>query len=177
MAKLFSQSLLILFACSLATPALATAPKKDAQFEARFQNLSKRFQGALVVGKKSRKAAKAGPTNISSGRTGIYVPEVLSSQDLRAVLVAQFPKLKKCYLASEKEDAHPKPVKTILELSVRRNGRVSEVDVLPRRIKRSSLGRCILRLAPTWRFPQFTGEGDDGITQEAINASFPLSFQ
>jgi hypothetical protein len=29
---------------------------------------------------------------------------------------------------------------------------------------------------PKWKFPEFTGETDEGVTQEVVNASFPFSF-
>ena len=64
----------------------------------------------------------------------------------------------------------------ILDIAVKRSGRVSQVDISPGRVRKDTIGKCLISRVPKWEFPRFTGEVGDGMTQEVVNASVPLSF-
>src|SRR3990167_3048482 len=83
--------------------------------------------------------------------------------------------VRKCYL--EQLSAEPKwSEELILDIAVKTTGMVSEVSIEPERVKNTPLGQCLIRTVPRWRFPEFTGETDEGLVQEVVNASFPFSF-
>lgn len=155
---------------------------EDAAFAKRLKALLNK-PGLLVtvqLGKERGKASPApvapsGITLASKTRGGIYVPPVISPEDMMHVIHKHMPDIKRCYrkqLAQDPEWADH----LILDLAIRRTGRVSEVSVAPGRVRRDVIGTCLIRTVPRWRFPEFTGETDDGITQEVVTASFPFSF-
>ena len=122
-----------------------------------------------------RPPAPEGPVPISGQRLGIYTPAVLSPEDVMLVVRQHMPDIRRCYKKQLRSDPTWAD-QVILDLAIKRSGRVSEVGVAPRRVRRALIGRCIMRTVPRWRFPRFTGELDDGITQEVLNASFPFNF-
>ena len=119
--------------------------------------------------------APEGPVLVSGRRLGIYTPPVLSAEDVQLVVQQHMVEIRTCYKQQLRKDPEWSD-HLILDLAIKRTGRVSEVGVAPRRVRRAVIGRCIMRAVPRWRFPRFTGETGDGITQEVVNASFPFSF-
>ncbi|MCC7383088.1 MAG: AgmX/PglI C-terminal domain-containing protein [Deltaproteobacteria bacterium] len=116
-----------------------------------------------------------GPVLVAGGRRGIYTPPLLSPDDILAVVNEQMGVIRKCYKAQLQADPEWNE-EIILDLSVKKTGRISEISLAPGRVQRSELGKCLMAEIPKWKFPQFTGELDDGVTQEVVNASFPFSF-
>ena len=114
-------------------------------------------------------------TLASKAHHGIYTPPVLATQDMMRVIRTRMPDIERCY---EKQLAHDPNWEDhlILDLAIRRTGRVIEVSVDPGHVRRDVIGRCLIRTVPRWRFPEFTGETEDGIIQEIVTASFPFSF-
>ncbi len=172
---------LFALAVFVSAPALNAAPpkavdKEDAEFERRFAALSKAKTGVVAVSLADNDTmVPDGPTLVAGQRTGIYTPPLLSPEDIQSVLKSNMKDVRECYikqLAADPEWAD----RLILDLAVKKTGRISEVAVAPRRVRRAELGQCLLRVVPQWKFPEFTGELEDGITQEVVTASFPLSF-
>ncbi|MEO1338838.1 MAG: AgmX/PglI C-terminal domain-containing protein, partial [Myxococcota bacterium] len=120
-------------------------------------------------------APSEGPVNVAGQRLGIYTPPVLSAEDVQLVIQRNMADIRRCYKRQLKRDPEWAD-RLILDLAIKRNGRVSEVGVAPRRVRRAAIGRCLMRTVPRWRFPKFTGETGDGITQEVMTASFPFAF-
>ena len=119
--------------------------------------------------------APTGPVLVSGGRMGIYTPPILTPGDIQAVVGEHMVDVRTCYkkqLAVDPEWSDD----MILDLAVKKTGRVFEVNVAPGRVRRAVIGRCLMSAVPSWKFPEFTGETDEGITQEVVNASFPFSF-
>lgn len=150
-------------------------------FEARFKALQAKQAKVLVKMKASDDPDQlpdtvgSGPVVIAHKRSGFYTPPLLSPEDMSSVVQENLRDLRRCYkkqLAADPEWADS----MILDIAVRRSGHVSEVSISPRRVRRAKIGACLLSAVPRWRFPEFTGETGEGITQEVVNASFPLSF-
>lgn len=167
----------------LAEPERKERLPKDAQAaESAFARRLKALMdkpGLLVTvhleGPPAAPRARFGTTLISGQRRGIYTPPVLEPQNMMRVIRTHMPDLERCYAKQLNQD--PKwEEHLILDLAIRRTGRVSEVSVAPGRIRRDVIGTCLIRTVPRWRFPEFTGETADGITQEVVTASFPFSF-
>ncbi|MEM7677169.1 MAG: AgmX/PglI C-terminal domain-containing protein [Myxococcota bacterium] len=121
------------------------------------------------------KPTTEGPILISGQRLGIYTPPVLSPEDVQLVIHQNMADIRRCYKRQLKQDPEWAD-RLILDLAIKRNGRISEVGVAPRRVRRAEIGRCLMRTVPRWRFPKFTGETTDGITQEVMTASLPFAF-
>lgn len=154
----------------------------DRRFQKRLAKLSTQ-QSAITV-KMSVKddpnqlpeSVGDGPVLVASPRFGIYTPPLLSIEDIQTVVQSHMRDLRFCYQKQLRRDPEWAD-QMILDLAVKRSGHVGEVEISPRRVRRSTMGRCLLSRVPRWKFPEFTGETDDGITQEVVNASFPFSFE
>lgn len=186
-------ALALAFSC-LALPAFAKPPKakpkpktkEDIEFQQRFATLKKDSANLVVVKmlptddpEKLPKLAGGpdmlGPVMVASGRSGIMEPETLSPSDILRVINKNMVDIRKCYkkqLAADPEWSDD----LILDLSIKKTGRVNEVGVSPRRVRRDVIGECLVNTIPKWKFPEFTGESEDGVTQEVVNASFPFSL-
>jgi hypothetical protein len=169
----------------VAAPAVAAPPKdEDAEFAKRMAALTK-AQGAVIAVKMKpgddpaklpeNGAGNTGLVMVASGRTGIYTPPLLSPDDISSVVQQHMVDVRSCYKAQLAEDPEWSD-RLILDLAVKKTGRVSEVSVAPKRVQRAAIGQCLMKVVPNWSFPQFTGETDEGVTQEVVNASFPFSF-
>lgn len=117
----------------------------------------------------------SGPVMVAGTRGGIYTPPILSPDDILDVVNSEMKTIRRCYKAQLEADPEWSD-ELILDLSVKKTGRISEVSISPRRVMRAEIGRCLMTQIPKWKFPTFTGELDDGMTQEVVNASFPFSF-
>jgi hypothetical protein len=158
------------------------APDKASTFSSRFASLKSNKQHFVVKMKPGddpsalpMAEAASGTTLVASGRMGIYTPPILSPSDMSAVVNKHMIDIRKCYkkqLAAAPDWAD----EMILDLAVKKTGRVTEVSVSPGRVKRDVMGQCLMSSVPKWRFPEFTGEVEEGIVQEVVNASFPFSF-
>ena len=172
-----------LFVGALASPASAAPPKEDAAFAQRLAALSKKHDVIRVQMKPTDDAAApvdpavaaGGVVEIAGGRMDIYTPPLLSPQDISTVVQRHMTDIRTCYKAQLAEDPEWAD-RLILDLAIKKTGRVSEVSVAPGRVKKAKIGQCLMRSVPKWTFPKFTGETDDGISQEVVNASFPFSF-
>lgn len=120
-------------------------------------------------------AGPTGPVLVSGQRLGLYTPPVLSPEDVQLVIQQNMADVRACYKKQLRRDPEWSD-QLILDLAIKRSGRVSEVGVAPGRVRRAVIGQCLVRLVPRWRFPPFTGEMGDGVTQEVLNASFPFNF-
>lgn len=121
-------------------------------------------------------SASANALTLVAGRRQIEQPETLSPDDIGEVINQHLADVKKCYKKQLAEDPEWND-ELILDLAIKKTGRVSEVSVAPRRVKRDPIGVCLMSIVPKWKFPQFTGENDDGVTQEVVTASFPFSLE
>ncbi|MFO0727687.1 MAG: AgmX/PglI C-terminal domain-containing protein [Myxococcota bacterium] len=187
-----SRTLVCLFLLSLAPPALAAPPKQkpklteaekkeQAQFKKRFSVLAKEKTKIAIKMRPSDDpdilpdAAQGGMVLVANNRMGIYTPSILSSDDILSVVNSEMKTIRRCFKAQLAADPDWND-EVILDLSVKKTGRVSEVSISPHRVERNELGKCLLSEVPKWKFPAFTGELDGGVTQEVVNASFPFSF-
>lgn len=172
---------LLFFAPLVALALPVFAAERDAAFEKRFAAL--KSKGALVVVKMKPTedpanlpaTANEGVTLVAGSRMGIYTPPLLTPEDMLAVVNRHMVDVRKCYkkqLAADPEWGDD----LIIDLAVKKNGRVAEVAIAPGRARRDPIGQCLMSSIPKWTFPEFTGETEDGITQEVVNASFPFSF-
>lgn len=165
----------------------AKAPK-DPEFAKRFAAL-KSQEGMSVVAIQMKPTDNPdilpdspGLTGLGGGtvlvagtRGGIYTPPILSPDDILGVVNAEMKTIRRCYKAQLEADPEWSD-DLILDLSVKKTGRISEVSISPRRVMRAEIGKCLMTNIPKWKFPTFTGELEDGVTQEVVNASFPFTF-
>lgn len=164
-------------------------PKKDNDdpvFAARLAALKRDPSKIIVVNLKDDRpvvqaapasgTASSAPVLVASARTGIYIPDLLTPEDIRAVVTDHLPDVRRCF--KKQLDADPTWTgEVILDLAIRRTGRVSEVAVEPGRERTGVVGSCLMSVVPKWTFPEFTGEGEGGVVREVVNASFPLQLQ
>ncbi len=170
---------------SFAAASPASAADDDKAFEKRMAQLKKKkdtkvFQIAMSPKEDPNVVpvtgdAPSGPVLVANNRMGIYTPPLISVGDIQTVVGQHMKDLRVCYKKQLEEDPEWAD-DMILDLAVKKTGRVAEVDVSPGRVRRATIGKCLMSSVPTWRFPEFTGETDEGITQEVVNASFPFSF-
>jgi hypothetical protein len=167
-----------------AAPSAPQEGEEDADFARRLAALKKAKAGIIEVAMApgddpaqlpARFAASGGLVMVTHQRSGIYVPPLLSPEDIKKVVDENLADIRVCYKKQLEEDAQWAD-ELILDLAVKKTGRVSEVSIAPGRVRRSALGQCLMSSVPKWKFPEFTGESDDGIVQEVVNASFPFSF-
>lgn len=178
--KLVLRSALV--AVVLASSLSAGANPKDKKFKARFDALSKKsvahFKIKMAPSDDPNVIAvntTSGPTLVAGDRMGIWTPPMLSPEDMSAVVSKHMVNIRTCYkkqLAADPEWADD----MILDLAVKNTGRVSEVSISPGRVQRDLIGACLMSEVPKWKFPEFTGELDEGIQQDTVTASFPFSF-
>jgi len=126
---------------------------------------------ADLIGKTS-----GGYTVVSTSRSGFLPPPaMLSPEDVSSVVSSKQIDIRTCYKKQLKENAEWTD-NMILDISIKKSGRVGEVDISPGRVKRDVIGKCLMRSVPKWRFPEFTGSLEDGIQQDVMNTSIPFSF-
>ena len=161
----------------------ADPEKADAAFERRLAALKKKRASIEVRMAPSddptdlpKGTAPTGPVEIAGQRFGIFTPPMLSGEDVDLVVRQHMADIRRCYKRQLRRDPRWAD-RLILDLAIKRTGRVSEVGVAPRRVRRAVIGRCLMRYVPRWRFPRFTGETDDGVTHEVLTASFPFDFE
>ncbi len=159
----------------------AFADKPDAAFEKRFAAL-KQERSVIKVEMKAGDdpenlpdSAKAGLVNVSGGRMGIYTPPVLTPEDMVSVVNQNMVDVRKCYKAQLAADPAWED-NLILDIAVKKTGRVSQVEIAPRRVSKQAIGECLMKSIPSWKFPEFSGELEGGISQEVVNGSIPLTF-
>lgn len=117
----------------------------------------------------------SGTVLVAHRRSGFYTPPLLSPDDIRTVVNQNIVDVRKCYKKQLAEDPEWSE-ELILDLAIKKTGRVAEVSIAPRRVKRATVGECLMSAVPKWKFPEFTGETDEGIVQEVVNASFPFQL-
>jgi hypothetical protein len=83
--------------------------------------------------------------------------------------------VRKCYKQQLNDDPEWSD-ELILDLAIKKSGHVSEVGIEPRRVRTDVIGVCLLSAVPKWKFPEFTGETDDGMTSDVVSASFPFTL-
>lgn len=169
----------------LAAPLAAHAADDDKAFAQRMAELKKKKETKVFEIAMSPKEdpnvvpvtadGASGLVLVANNRMGIYTPPLISVGDIQAVVSDHMKDFRVCYKKQLDEDPEWAD-DMILDLAVKKNGRVAEVDVSPGRVRRSTIGQCLMSAVPRWKFPEFTGETDEGITQEVVNASFPFSF-
>lgn len=160
---------------------LGHAAKPEEDFKKRFAALKEERSVVKIAMKatddpeKLPDSVKAGLVNVAGGRMGIYVPPVLSPDDMVSVVNQNMVDVRKCYKAQLAADPSWED-DLILDIAVKKTGRVSQVEIAPRRVSREVIGECLMKAIPGWKFPEFTGELEGGISQEVVNGSIPLSF-
>jgi hypothetical protein len=173
--------MLRVISCAAIVSLLASAPTDDAAFSKRLAALKAKQTQVVVKMKATDDPAKL-PDDIKNGmmlvansRTGIYTPPLLEPGDILAVVNEHMVDVRVCYKKQLADDPEWSE-ELILDLAVKKTGRVSQVSLSPSRVKRDVIGQCLMSSIPKWKFPEFTGETEDGVTQEVVNASFPFSF-
>lgn len=158
------------------------APDEDAAFKKRLLALKQANQTVVI-----KMGPKDDPNNVpvpqmGSGvvlvaghRSGIYTPPLIEPTDILSVVNQNMKDVRSCYKKQLEEDPEWSE-ELIVDLAVKKTGRVSEISIAPGRVKRATIGQCLMSMVPKWKFPEFTGETDDGVTQEVVTASFPFSF-
>jgi hypothetical protein len=171
------------------TPPRAAAPARDADDDAAFRKrlaALKATQSSLIqvqmaatddpLALPPRPGMPAGGlVLVANERAGLYTPPLLSPGDIKGVVDEHMADIRACYKKQLEQDPEWAD-ELILDLAVKKTGRVGEVSIAPGRVRRSALGECMMSTIPKWKFPEFTGETDDGVVQEVVNASFPFSF-
>ena len=117
----------------------------------------------------------AGGSVLVASNRQLIQPETLSPGDIKDVINKNIIDVRKCYKKQLQDDPEWSD-ELILDLAIKKSGRVSEVSIEPRRVRTDVIGVCLMSAVPKWKFPQFTGETDDGMVQEVVNASFPFSL-
>jgi hypothetical protein len=164
--------------------------KKDSEeekaFRARLAAL-KKDEWKLIVVKMSIKddpnviaaeptpMAAGGTVLVASNRQGLYTPETLSPGDIKDVINKHIVDVRKCYKKQLETDPEWSD-ELILDLAIKKSGRVSEVGIDPRRVRTDVIGVCLMSAVPKWKFPSFTGESEDGVAQDVVSASFPFTL-
>ncbi len=174
-----------LLALTFAVAADAKPKKKDpeeAAFKKRIAALKKQSTLVAIKMRPDEDPTNLPLQNLGSGavlvakkRTGLYTPPLITPDDILDTVNQHMVDVRTCYKKQLEEDPEWSD-ELILDVSVKKSGRVSEVSVSPRRVKRATVGQCLMSAVPRWKFPEFTGETDDGINQEVVNASFPFAF-
>lgn len=187
---------LVVVACAFASltamhTAEASKPKKkpvkltkeEKAFRERLDKLKKERPGSifnirLAVDDASKIPGSASADNLTlvAGKRQLHTPDTLSPDDIGEVINEHLGDVKKCYKKQLEEDPEWND-ELILDLAIKKTGRVSEVSVAPRRVKRDPIGVCLMGVVPKWKFPQFTGESEDGVSQEVVTASFPFTLE
>lgn len=117
-----------------------------------------------------------GYTVVATTRSGFLPPPpILSPEDVSSVVESHQVDVRRCYKKQLKQNDDWAD-HMILDIAIKKSGRVSEVDISPNRVKKDLIGKCLMRAVPKWRFPEFTGALDHGIQQDVMNASIPFSF-
>ena len=149
----------------MAAFAAATGPSTDAKSgaDAAFDALA-RLQGGPV----DIAPPPPQPREPRAPLPEAAVGPVLEMTIVRAVIARERASLWAC--RSELRGAR----RFVLDLSIRTNGRVSDLRMRPE--APPALQACALAAALRWRFPRFTGERRDGRTVEIVNASVPIAF-
>lgn len=161
----------------------AKKDEEDAAFAKRLAALKKGQANAIQItmapdedpAQLPASQAPSGLVMVAGARMGIYTPPLISSADVKLVIDQNMADVRTCY-KKQLEDDPEWGEELILDLAIKKTGRVGEVSIAPGRVKRSVLGQCLMSAIPRWKFPEFTGETDEGIMQEVVNASFPFSF-
>lgn len=158
--------------------------KEDAEFTKRLAALTKRHGQAIAIKMKptddpavlpATAGMPSGLVMVAGGRNDIFTPSLITPEDITVVIQQHMVDVRTCY--KKQLEADPEWAdRLILDMSIKKTGRISEVSIAPRRVKRAAIGKCLMSRVPNWKFPEFTGETDDGITQEVVNASFPFAF-
>lgn len=176
----------------LAAPPAKSTDKEKKDFTTRFAALAKANAPILVKmrpqdpieppvalaqgsGSASGSSSGSGSILVAQERSGFFTPPLLAPNDIQSVIQQNMVDIRRCY----KKQLHERPdwgEEIILDIAIRKTGRVSEVSLAPRRVRKATLGQCLMRAVPKWRFPEFTGETDDGTVQEVMNTSLPFSF-
>lgn len=166
------------------------SPSSD--FDARFQAVATRpslvfrieaprvhtSTAAIAGGARPRRDGGRGSVYIDASFRGLTLdpPALPSEDDLAASVRERLDEVRACH--ARQLDAEPGwHGRLLLDLAVRRSGRVGEVSVSPLAVAESPLGSCLLRRVPRWQFPIFTGETAPDLTLEAITASFAFVFE
>lgn len=178
LASVFSTALVVGAGLASAAP-----DDEDAAFAKRLAALAKAERSPIQVKMKPTDDPEAlpaaltgsGPVLVAGGRMDIYTPPLITPEDIQVVIQQNMVDVRTCYKKQLGEDPEWSD-RLILDLAIKKTGRVSEVSIAPRRVRRAAIGKCLMASVPNWKFPQFTGETDDGITQEVVTASFPFSF-
>jgi hypothetical protein len=178
-----------LFASDAAYAKKRPKAKDDKAFLARLEALKKE-KGRLVIVKMAitedptvlpattdpmQAGMQNGTVLVASNRQGIYTPDTLNSDDIRTVIDKNIVDVRKCYKKQLQADPEWSDA-LILDLAIKKTGRVSEVSIEPKRVRTDVIGTCLMSAVPKWKFPQFTGESDEGVVQEVVNASFPFEL-
>jgi hypothetical protein len=157
--------------------------KEEKAFRERLGKLKKEHPSSIINirlavddASKIPGSASADALTLVAGKRQIEVPSTLSPDDIGEVINDHLADVKKCYKKQLEEDPEWND-ELILDLAIKKTGRVSEVSVAPRRVKRDPIGVCLMSTVPKWKFPQFTGESEDGVTQEVVTASFPFTLE
>jgi hypothetical protein len=160
-------------------------PEDEKEFQARLATL-KQDQTKLIIVKMTLKddptvlpaqldpMQGGGPVMVASNRQ-LVTPDTLSPGDIKDVINRNIVDVRKCYKKQLQADPEWSD-ELILDLAIKKSGRVSEVGIEPRRVRTDVIGVCLLSAVPRWKFPKFTGEGDDGVNQDVVSASFPFTL-
>ena len=168
-----------------ATPKKGSKTARKAEFKQRFEKL--KADGQLFVVSMQEQTETPSPMGIPepasgnsmmqvSSRRMITKPDILAPEDIQYVIQANMRDVRYCYKRQLKRKPKWKG-NIILDLSIRKSGRVTRAGISPRWRRRETISRCLVRLVRRWKFPAFTGKTDEGIRQDSISASFPFSFR
>ena len=161
------------------TPAAADTEartrKAAARFEARFAKLSAKlatypFLIQMAPGDDPAQVAPAPGRPARAKPAPIPSPEDLAAAARRHVIA-----VRRCYAKQLAADPSWQG-RAIVDVSVHVTGRVGELGVQPAAVRRDVVGQCLMSEVPKWSFPRFTGDVEEGVRQEVVNASFPYQF-
>ena len=157
--------------CASSTP----APDDSADFRQRFNALKGENHLVVQMAPGEDPGRRVAVNRFALKRTGKTKPAILSPHDILGVVNANMTDVRGCYKKQLDEDPEWAD-DLIMDLSVKKTGQLSELEISPGRVERDVIGQCLAGAIPDWQFPEFTGEMGDGMKQDVVSASLPLSF-
>ncbi|MBW2701727.1 MAG: AgmX/PglI C-terminal domain-containing protein [Deltaproteobacteria bacterium] len=174
----------LMTAVAMVALGLGVAWAQDAGgFKAKFAKLAKNkanlFKVTAQAGEEVPEATlnlAFGPGSTISVSRGNSKPiDMLEETDIISVVNRNLRSVKFCYCKALKADPEFEG-QAIVEMQIKTNGKVKQVDILPEDMADHKFGKCLGPRVAKWKFPKFSGKKEDGMKVKSIGYEFPLEF-